>query len=310
MEAVKQIGSQAEQLVSEYHLGAVKAEYRDDWRKTVLVVALCLPVSLIVIALFLPALLFSSPASTGGWPQWLEQVGNMLPILMFGVCFLLIGLIGIAILAITLWKGARRVYIGEKGFISAHRRIEVAARWEAVREIRRRVIFVNSKSTNVQQTTLHSSYFVFPVEGRVCSFSNDLGTMVEKSVTACLLPQILEKYDAGQLLSFDWLALDQQGIHLTPDSFSKEYTTALAKLPGVSRTPKKLQGTAIETGEQVLSWSKLELFWIDESHSTLIISRKATRRHWAILPLYRVSNAALCIALVDHALHDGAREVA
>jgi hypothetical protein len=310
MEVVKHISPQAERLLSEYQLGTVKAEYRDDWRKTAKGTTLFLSLGLLFIAIVIAILSSSSPAA-GSWSQWSEQLGNMLPLLLFGGFFMLIGLAGLALQLITLWKGPRRVYVGDKGFISARRGIEVATRWEGVREIRRRILFMKGKSNNVMQVSIYSSYYISPIEGKVCSLSNELGAMVEESVTVCLLPHALEKYDAGQWLSFDWLALDQQGIHLTPNTFPKEYTIpSLEKLPGVTRTPKQLQGTAVKSGEQLLAWSKLEMLWIDESCNTLVISQKDGRRHWAILPLSQISNVAICMAVVDHTLHDNTREAA
>lgn len=310
MERVKHISPRAEQLVSEYLLGAVQAEYRDDWRKSLVALAIFLPLGLL-FALVIPSLFFSSSTTGEGWSGWMELLGNVLPLLLIGSFLLLGSLAAIVVLAVTLWKGVRRVYVGEKGFISTHRHIDAATRWEGVREIRRRILFVKSKPNNVQQANVYSTYLIFPTEGKVCSLSNELGAMVESSVTAYLLPQAIEKYEAGQPLSFDWLALDQQGIHLTPAISSKEYTiTSLEKLPGVSRTPKSLQGTSAESGELALPWSKLEMFWIDESSSTLVISQKDAHKHWAILPLNRISNVALCMAIVDHAQHDGICEVA
>ena len=65
-------------------------------------------------------------------------------------------------------------------------------------------------------------------------------------------------------------------------------------------TSQKLHGTCVESLEHFLPWEQLTCYWIDESRSTLILSKQGERKHWAIVPLYRIVNPALCLALIEY----------
>ncbi|GHO79298.1 hypothetical protein KSD_70690 [Ktedonobacter sp. SOSP1-85] len=71
-----------------------------------------------------------------------------------------------------------------------------------------------------------------------------------------------------------------------------------------------LRGVCIQREERFLPWSELDLTWIDESKSTLIISRRGQCKHWAIAPLYHITNAALCLRLMDQLIREKAHELA
>lgn len=150
----------------------------------------------------------------------------------------------------------------------------------------------------------------YSYRGKKCSFAAEPGPAIEEAVTASQLPHMLENYASGKTLSFGWLALDSNGLHLTPDVIPESNPTALTKLPGVARTSQKLHGTCVESGERFLPWEQLACYWIDESRSTLILSRQDERKHWAIVPLYRVANPALCLDLIEHVCYGGTREIA
>jgi hypothetical protein len=308
MEVVKHISSHAEQMISEYQLGHARAEYKENLLKTGLILIALLPVSILALAIFLPALVSPSFTFSGDWLHTFEQWGNMLPALMWGSCFLLVGIIGTILFVITLWRGEKKIYLGEKGFIAVRRQVEVAARWETVQEIRSRILLTKGKSNARQQFSSYTHYTIVPAEGKRCSIVGDPGPTIEEAVTACLLPRAIENYEAEKSLSFGWLTLHKQGIYLTLDQAAEQEAPALAKLPGVARTLQKVQGTSISSGEQVLAWAELALFWIDESSSTLIISKRNEREHWAIVPLHQVPNAALCQILVERALFGNTHE--
>lgn len=306
MEAVKHISPRAEQLISAYDLGHVRGEYKENLLKTGLFLTVLLLVGLGMLALALPTL--PAPKLTD-W-NWWQQVSNMLPLLMFGSCLSLLGAFGIIPLVITLWKGEKQLYLGDEGFVSVRRQVETVARWDAVAEIRRHMLFMKTKSENVQQIKSTCSYIVIPIEGKKCSIAAEPGPAIEEAVTTYLLPRELEDYASGKTLSFGWLALDSKGLHLTPEIVPTSGPTALAKLPGVARTSQKLHGTCVESGERFLPWEQLTCYWIDESRSTLILSRRGERKHWAIVPLYQVANPALCLALIEHARYGDIREIA
>lgn len=141
MEVVRQMSARTEQLVREYDLGDVRAEYKGNWLKMGWLVVVFLPLGLLMLVLVLPVLLSPSFTATGNW--W-EQLGNLVPSLIWGACFLLASAICLIIFMAGLLMGDQRVFLGEKGFISARRRIEIAARWEEIQEIRRHVLFMSS----------------------------------------------------------------------------------------------------------------------------------------------------------------------
>lgn len=306
MDFAKRISPRAEQLISEYGLGHVRAEYRDNSLRGGLIATALLPVGLAMLAATLPTLL--TPNWTSG--DWWQQMGNLSYFLFGGTCLSLFGFIGVFVLAMALWRGEKRFYLGDKGFIMVRREVETAARWEAVAEIHRHILFAKGKSENVQQVKSVCSYTIIPAEGKKCSVAAEPGPTIEEAVTACQLPRALESYASGKTLSFGWLTLDGEGLHIMSEARSTGDPTALSKLPGVARISQKLHGTCVESGEHFLPWEQLSCYWIDESRSTLILSKQGERKHWAIVPLYRIVNPALCLDLIEHACYDEARETA
>lgn len=303
MEAVKRVHPQAAQLSSVYQLGNLCVEYTDRLVWIGLALIVFLPVGLIFLAMALP-LLFSSQ---GDWLYRLEQVSNLLPLLLWGSGFLLLSLVGLVIVIVKLWRGRKRVYLFEYGVVYARRQIEVAARWDEVQEIRRHIFFVKNKLNNAQQAKFISSYTIVTTGGSPYSVLEDPGPAIERAVTDSLWPAALEEFAAGKLVAFGWLTLDRRGIHLTPTRFAGDHAPALANLPGIARIAHRVQGTgmALTSDERVLPWNELELCWVDETRSSLVISKREERSHWAIAPLWQVSNAALFLALVKHVLYGG-----
>ncbi|MDQ2713467.1 MAG: hypothetical protein M3Z08_01010 [Chloroflexota bacterium] len=318
MDAVKPSSPRAEQLLSEYSLGNVRAEYKEHLLKRGLALVVYFPLGLIILfvgIVVVPNWLFPMYTAGGTWPGLeqlfgLGQLVSRLTILLMGGCSTLLGLACLIILVWVLWQGEQRVYLGEKGFISARRQVETAVRWEAVQEIRRSASFVKLKKNNVQQVTTTNAYMLIPAEGKLCSISAESGPEIEQAVTAYLLPRALENYQAGKTLSFGWLALDNQGLHLTPEQTFGRKLTVLKKLPAVARALPKLQGLCVASGERFLPWENLACYWIDEAGNALVLSKKGERKHWAIVPLEQVANPALCLTLIDTILYGDTRESA
>ena len=202
-----------------------------------------------------------------------------------------------------------RLYLGEKGFISVRRQIETVVRWEMSAEIRKQILFVKGKSENVPQITSICSYTITPTEGKACSFNAEPGSTIEEMVTASQLPRMLEDYAQGKTLAFGWLALDHKGLSLTPEQVPPGHPTRLAKLPSVARTSQKLLGTCVTSGEHFLPWIQLTCYWVDQSRSTLILSKQSERKHWAIVPLYQIANPSLCLALIEQACYGDTRAI-
>lgn len=163
MEVVKHISPRAEQLISEYALGYVRVEYSENFLKGGLILAAFLPIGLVMLALTLPTLL--APVLTNG--DWWQRMGNLSYFLIVGSGFSLVGVIGVIILVITLWKGEKRLYLSDKGFVSARRQIETVMRWDAVAEIHKHILFMKEKSENVRQVKSICSYTVISTEGKM-----------------------------------------------------------------------------------------------------------------------------------------------
>lgn len=304
MEAVKHISPRAEQLIGEYQLGKTTAEYTENRLQTGLSSLILLPMGII---LMLPPFYtifhdFSS-LSTGDWSERIKQAEDVFGSLFLGSCTLLAGIVTAFSLVKTLVRGEKKLYLGEQGFVVARRQVEIATRWESVQELRR-LIRQSEKYTGFTQY-IHSSstYIITLAEGKHSSLYNAPGPIIEAAVTTSLLPHAIENYRAGKTLDFGWLALDHQGIHLTSDTATKTDTHAKHTSTTLANTSQKLAGTSGPSGEHLLPWDELELFWIDESRSTLVISKRSGRKHWAIVPLQRVINATLCQKLVEEILY-------
>lgn len=310
MEAVKRVSTRAEQLSGVYQMGNVRAEYRDLLLWKGLAMAAFLPIGLVFLALIFSVLIPPSSAPQGDWLQRLGQDSNLLPLLLWGAGFLLLGLLGLVVVMGRLWRGQPRIYLYERGAVYVRRRVAVAARWDEMQELRRHIFLVKNKVNNVQQATFASSYTVLTTGGKRYSMIEDPGPAIERAVTDSLWPAAVEDFETGKPLAFGWLTADRQGIHLTPGSVAGDHAPVEAHLPGIARTPQHLQGTGLTSDERFLPWNALELCWIDETRSALVISRKGARRHWAIVPLRRVSNVALCLALIEYTQHDERRQPA
>jgi len=304
MEAVKHISPRAEQLIGEYQLGQTTAEYTENRLQTGLSSLILLPMGII---LMLPPFYtifhdFSS-LSTGDWSERIKQAENVLNSLFLGSCFLFAGIFTAFSLVKTLMRGEKKLYLGEKGFVVARRQVEIATRWEGVQELRR-LIRQSEKHTGFTEY-IHSSstYMITLAEGKHSSLYNAPGPIIETAVTTSLLPHAIENYRTGKTLDFGWLALDHQGIDLTPGAAPKSGPHAQRTSPTLANASQKLAGTSGPSGERLLPWDELELFWIDESRSTLVISKRSGHKHWAIVPLPQVINAALCQKLVEEILY-------
>lgn len=123
MQIVEQISPRAEQLISEYNLGQVQAEYKEANLKTGWIMSM-----FVLIALFCFIMLFQAGDLAQFWIF-------MALFLSVGGCFALIGALGITLVVIALWKGEQHIYLGDKGFISARFQIERVMHWEAIKVI-------------------------------------------------------------------------------------------------------------------------------------------------------------------------------
>lgn len=275
MQRTKQISPRAEQLVSEYGFGQVRAEYRENSLLGGFLLGGSLVVGLIILI--------------GAWPSVSGQLIGLAFLWSCVGCFFLVGIAGIMTVIQVLQKGERYLYIGDQGYISVRRQVEKAVHWDAVEGIQRRVKFNINTAKNVPYVNITRTYTVLSAEDHTANMIDDEpGLMIEQAVTEHAFPRVCADYEAGKMLSFGWLVLNQEGLTFSSQLSERELT--------------KIQGIWSRSGERFISWRDLACAWIDESKSTLIVSNRGTRLHWAIFPLYHVANSALCLALIEQIL--------
>jgi len=308
MVIVKRIDPRAAQLSNDYNLGNVLTEYIDRLFWIGLALLAFLPLGLIFLAIALP-LLFSSQ---GDWLYRLEQAGNLFPVLMWGVGFLLLSIVGLAIIVVKLWRGQKRVYLFENGVAYTRRKVETVAHWNEIQEVHRHIFFVKNKVNNVRQVSFATSYTIVTSAGSRYSVLEDPGPAIESAVSDTLWPAALADFTAGKPVTFGPITLNRQGIQLVPTGVVGDHRPALATLPAIAKTLPRVQGTSMlsTSDERILRWEELELCWVDETRSALVISKQGERGQWAIVPLQQVSNAALCLALVEYVQYDEIRQPA
>ena len=102
MVIVKRIDPRAAQLSNDYNLGNVLTEYAGLQVWIGLTLIAFLPLGLIFLAIALSVISFSQ----GDWLYRLEQAGNLFPVLIWGVGFLVLSIVGLAIIVVKLWEGA------------------------------------------------------------------------------------------------------------------------------------------------------------------------------------------------------------
>lgn len=327
MEALETLSPRAQQLAAEYQFGEPQTEYRDNnqigWKLTILL--LLIGIVLLCVA-FLSWHSLSAPPSPDDGPAWLnalEKITQSLALTFFGLIAFIGGLAGMGALIQRLVKGEKRVCICTKGFIVNWRRTAKAMRWEDIKEVQEHIIYSQPNSKKKKAGTPDGLpaplYTIQPKIGKALTFSREPGNTIEHEIANSRLPHYIEQYRAGKELSFGWLTLDTQGLCLNatsskaqqqPEQKVKEKNLVLRLALAQLDRKQTVSGMWATTNEQVLPWSKLALLWIDESKNTLIISRKNQQKHWAMVPLNRVANVALFIALVEHVMNNKEHEIA
>jgi hypothetical protein len=314
MEVVEPINSKAYQIADECQLGAAQSEYRDDTQIGWWVVTLFLFLGVLFLYIAYLGLQPASSASTGDVPDWLnflEHSIQALSLILFGTLMLIGGLVSIYLRIKDFVQGAMHVYVCSQGFIIARKRVIEIVRWENIEKIQRRFVY-SPPGKNKKAGTLDklpaASYAIQTKSDTGHAFPEEPGASIEHHMTVYLLPQTIAAYQAEKPLNFGWLTLTAQGIQLdtTPleelrhSKRSGEWYSIWKRIVAWLERRQALSGTSTKTGELFTPWSKLKMLWIDESKSTLIICRKNEQQHWAIIPLSRVTNVALCMALIQY----------
>ena len=314
MEAVEPISPRALQLGAEYDLGAVRAEYRDgriQWR----ILLLFLVIGPLFSYLAWEALFYYpyyGPQDALDWFQYLankfQVIVSILPLLLIDIGIL----IGLVFLLLRLFYGEKYVYVCQKGYVVVQRRKVKAIYWENIKQITQRIFYSSPARNNRRSGTLHEPpkchYVILLNHGKHERFSGPLGELVEREVTAYRLPGMIAAYQDGKKLVFGKISINAEGIYVSSNVPDKTRSTSEVVLRPLEYRLPSLKTTAL-SAERLLSWNDLEMPWIDETKSTLVISQKNGREHWAMLSLTNIPDVKLYLALITFVLYENVRTI-
>jgi hypothetical protein len=320
MEAIEPLSSRAYQLADEYQLGTVRAEYHDNnqlsW--SYLVLFLLVGATLLFGGFFVlrsSSINFTDPDRLGFFVQ-------ISMAMLFGLIILLLGLRSSLYRLKTSLQGELHFYVCTKGFVTARTHMTEVVHWEDIEAFQRHILYSPHIGKKRKQDTLDdlpmSCYLVQTDNNKNHLFQREPGEAIEQELATYLLPQFIAKFHKNMRLDFGWLVLNTKGIQLNT-TFAEEPHHArnfVNKNPGLMLTLAQFNrkqvsgGSSVTTGKLFLPWNELEMMWIDESKSTLIISQKNERKHWAVLPLNRIKNVVICLALVRRIIENKTYEIA
>jgi hypothetical protein len=314
MKIVEPINSKAYQITDECQLGVVQSEYRDDIQPSWWFIPLFLFLGVLLLYIAYLGLQPTSPASPGDMPDWFNFLVHRvqaLSLILFGTLMLIGGLASIYFRIKNLVQGTMHIYVCSQGFIVARKRVTDVVHWEDIEKIQQRFVYSQpgkNKKPGVLDGLPTASYTIQTKNNTGYTFPEEPGAIIEHKMTAYLLPQTIATYQAEKPLNFGWLTLAAQGIQLNTMSLEEphhiqrpgEWYSIWKRIVAWLERNQTLSGTSTTTDEMFLPWSKIKMLWIDESKNTLIICRKHERQHWAIVPLSRVTNVELYLALIKY----------
>ncbi len=247
-----QLSPEAELLATTYQLGMPQNEYKV--RITVWAMIVWLVVGVVLGVVFLGV------AFTAGTPGAL-------------VLFVLLGLFffGLALYMIFIPILCRswRVYICTEGFVLKRGTIE-AFRWDQVEAMWQAV--TRHRTNGIYTGTTHK-YTVRGKDGRQViindRFGNieDLGNTLSHQITAALMPEVLNAYNAGNTITFGPLSISQQGI---------------------------------SNGREALPWSQIT--GIGVNRGVVTVRKEDKWLNWSTTIVSRIPNVFVFIALVNSIL--------
>lgn len=248
----QQVPEKIKELAAQHQLGMPYAAYMP--RQASLFTRIFGLFCVLFGSLFLGAVLLA--ARLGWWSVW--QIALFL---LIGAGWIGTGLWWLT----TCWLSTRRcVYLCPGGLLFVQQ-VPEAIPWNKI-EGQWKNVHAEGKADRI------SSYTLLRSDGETFEITSDhpsikqLESILEREVTRCLLPRVIQAFEKGRWVSFGALRASSQGIH-------------------------------VKQKEDALSWDEVR-FVLNEQH--LAIKRTGQQHPWAVLPLASVRNLCLLRGLVKY----------
>ena len=193
-------------------------------------------------------------------------------------------LMGLVLLILLNFSPRLRILFCTNGLIFLKRKATVIA-WDDIHQFWKD-ISIKDRATVTRTYTLCTS------NDRRLVLHNDiadiarLGHLIERKVTRVCLPELLDAYFAGQLVSFNEIALHKEGVSIK----RKQATQG-------KQGKKRKQGDRQAEQQETLSWNEIEHISVDDT--ALSIYKKGQYWDWYTLPVSRIPNADSLKNMVD-----------
>ena len=193
-------------------------------------------------------------------------------------------LMGLVLMILLNFPARLRILLCVNGLILLKRKATVVA-WSDIRQLWKDISIKDKASVT-------RTYTLCTFDDRRLVLHNDiadiarLGRLVERKVTRLRLPDLLDAYFTGQVISFDELALHKEGV-----SIKREQA-----VQGKQGKRGKRGGGQAEQ-QETLSWNEIEHISVDDT--SLSIYKKGQYWDWYTLPVSRIPNADILKNMVD-----------
>jgi len=194
-------------------------------------------------------------------------------------------LVGLVLVMLLNFSSRLRILVCAHGLIFLRRKAMVVA-WKDIRQFWKD-IRIKDKATVMRVYSIHT------VDNHKLVLNNDildvarLGRLVERKVTRIRLPELLDAYFAGQLISFEEIALHKDGVSIKHER--------IGLVEQGKRSRKKRQDARIR--QETLRWNEIEHISVDDT--TLSIYKKGQYWDWYTLPIASIPNADILKNMVD-----------
>lgn len=197
-------------------------------------------------------------------------------------------LVGLVLMMLLNFSARLRILVCTHGLISLKRRAMVIA-WNDIRQFWKDIRITD-------RATVTRVYTIRAIDKHTLVLNNDipdvarLGRLIERKVTRMRLPSLLDAYFAGQLISFEQIALQKEGVSIKREQIGRARQVKQGK-----RSRKKQ--LAVQGQLETLPWNEIEHISVDDT--ALSIYRKGQYWDWYTLPVARIPNADILKSMVD-----------
>ena len=197
-------------------------------------------------------------------------------------------LMGLVLMILLNFPSRLRILLCTNGLIFLKRKATVVA-WSDIRQFWKDISIRDR--ANVTRT-----YTLCTFNDRRLVVHNDiadvarLGRLIERKVTRLRLPELLDAYFAGQVISFDEIALHKDGVSIKRNQEEQ-------KNQKKQRRQGHKQQRQVSGQQETLSWNEIEHMSVDDT--ALSIYKKGQYWDWYTLPVSRIPNADILKNMVD-----------